>query len=452
VRTALGCRAEDLGPDGVRTIKLAILDLLGCCVAGADALGSRLVATWAHAASGARGDAVIIGTELRATPALAALANGASGHALDYDDVSVRMIHPSVTIVPALLAAGAARGATGRSLLDGYLAGFEVEARLCKALNPDHYARGWHTTGSIGTLGAALASCRALDLDEAPSRHALGVAASSAGSIRKNFGSMVKPLHAGQASFHGLQAAELAASGFTADTSVLEGPRGFLDVFSSLDRAAELAEAFEDDAPYELVASGIALKRFACCGAIHSAQDAILELRASAGFAPGDVDRIECRVNPLIPGILVHHVTQDPLEGKFSVEFCLAVCLADGRAGLAQYTAARAADPELLELMRRIDVVVDASIPVDLAYFPSVVTVSLTDGRRLSTRVDVPTGYPEKPLSVDAVVDKARECAAPTLGATRFDELVATVLHLEDLEDVGTLAALLAIDGDGRAS
>jgi 2-methylcitrate dehydratase PrpD len=288
-------------------------------------------------------------------------------------------------------------------------------------------------------------------MGEAESRHALGIAASSSGSIRKNFGTMVKPLHAGQAAFHGLQAAELAASGFTADTSVLEGPKGYLDVFSTLERLGPLGAAFADGAPYELVTSGIALKRFACCGAIHSAQDAILELQASSPFAPRDVVRIECRVNPLIPDILVHHVTQDGLEGKFSMEYSLAVCLADGRAGLAQYTDERAADPGLLELMGRIDVVVDASIPVDLAYFPSVVTVSLADGRRLATRVDVPTGYPEKPLSVDAVVDKARECAAPALGATRFDELVEAVLHLEDLDDLGVLGALLARRGDGRA-
>lgn len=451
VRTALAATFADLPEDALRTTKLAVLDLLGCCVAGADAGGSRLAAAWASESSGGSGPAVIIGTPLRASPALAALANGASGHALDFDDVSMRMIHPSVTLVPALLAVGESRHLSGRAFLEGYLAGFEVEARLCGTLNPDHYARGWHTTGSIGALGAAMAVCRAIGMDEAASRHALGIAASSSGGIRRNFGSMVKPLHAGHAAFHGLEAAELAAAGFTADPSVLEGANGFLDVFSDLERLDALAEAFAAGAPCELVESGIALKRFACCGAIHSAQDAVLELASSTPFGPDDVARIVCRVNPLVPDILVHHVTASGLEGKFSMEYSVAVCLADGRAGLAQYTDERAADPRLRVLMERVDVVVDDTIPVDLAYFPSIVTVSLTDGRVLTKRVDVPLGYPETPLPVEVVIDKAKECCTPSLSPEQFDELVATVLDLERLDDVSGLGALLRHRGQETA-
>lgn len=447
VRTARAASIDDLPDDAVRTIKLAVLDLLGCCVAGADEEGSRLVASWASESSGGSGPSVVVGTGLRASPALAALANGASGHALDFDDVSMRMIHPSVTLVPALLAIGESRHLSGRALLDGYLAGFEVEARLCAALNPDHYARGWHTTSSIGPLGSAMAVSRALGAEALAFRHALGIAASSSGGIRRNFGSMVKPLHAGHAGFHGLEAAALATRGVTADPSVLEGANGFLDVFSSLDRTAALTAAFAEGAPYELVESGIALKRFACCGAIHSAQDAVLELAASTPFTAADVDRIECRVNTLVPNILVHHVTSDGLEGKFSMEYSVAVCLADGRAGLAQYTDERAREAGLRALMERVDVVVDASIPVDLAYFASIVTVSLTDGRTVTRRVDVPEGYPERPLPVEAVVAKAKECCEPTLSTERFDELVETVLDLEHLDDVARLGELVAAGG-----
>jgi len=442
VASALSLSMDALPPEAVEDMKLAVLDLAACCVAGSTDEGARLVADWASETS--RGDALIFGTSKRASPALAALANGTSGHVLDFDDVSVRMIHPSSTLVPALLAAGASNRVSGASLLNGYLAGFEVQARLCRELNPDHYARGWHTTGTIGTLGASVASSVVLGLDAETTRHALGIAASSAAGIRRNFGSMVKPLHAGHAAFHGLQSAELAARGFTADHSVLEGVSGFLGVFSDLDRLPGLLAAFQPDAPYELVVSGIAVKRFACCGAIHSAQDAILELQASHGFAARDVRHIECRVNKLVPNILVHHVTQDGLEGKFSMEYSVAVCLADGRAGPAQYLDVRAKDPSLLSLMRRIDVVVDEAMPVNLAYFPTAVTVELGDGRTLSTRVDIPKGYPERPLAVAEVVDKARTCCVPTLADEQFTELVDVVLHLEELDDVRRIASLLA--------
>ena len=447
VRTARAASIDDLPDDAVRTIKLAVLDLLGCCVAGADEEGSRLVASWASESSGGSGPSVVVGTGLRASPALAAFANGASGHALDFDDVSMRMIHPERDPraraprhrrVPSPVRSCAARRLP-RRLRGG---GEALRGAEPRPLRP----RVAHDE-PIGPLGSAMAVSRALGAEALAFRHALGIAASSSGGIRRNFGSMVKPLHAGHAAFHGLEAAALATRGVTADPSVLEGANGFLDVFSSLDRTAALTAAFAEGAPYELVESGIALKRFACCGAIHSAQDAVLELAASTPFTAADVDRIECRVNTLVPNILVHHVTSDGLEGKFSMEYSVAVCLADGRAGLAQYTDERAREAGLRALMERVDVVVDASIPVDLAYFASIVTVSLTDGRTVTRRVDVPEGYPERPLPVEAVVAKAKECCEPTLSTERFDELVETVLDLEHLDDVARLGELVAAGG-----
>jgi 2-methylcitrate dehydratase PrpD len=445
VRTALHSSIEDLPDSTLRSVKLAILDLIACCIAGSDSPGSRAVSDWAQASSGGAGT-VIIGTSMRAAPPLAAMANGAAAHALDFDDVSLRMIHPSAILVPVLLAVGEGRRITGRQFLEGYVAGFEVLARLCRELNPEHYNRGWHTTGTIGPLGAAMTASRIYGLDETMSRWALGIAASSSSGIRKNFGSMVKPFHAGQAAFHGIQAADLAEHGFTGDHGVLEGKNGFLDVFSNLDRAPGLYEAFAVNAPYEVIESGIALKRFACCGAIHSAQDALLSLIESASFGADQIVTIECRVNELIPNILVHHVTQDGLEGKFSMEYSLAVCAVDGRAGLSQYSDERARSPELLPLMERVKVVVDESIPVNLAFFPSVVTVTLRDGRVLTERVDIPKGYPQDPLTEHEVIDKARDCCGTHLDVGQFESLVHSITHLEDLPDVSDLARSLEID------
>lgn len=443
VRTAHRVNLEDLDLRVLQALKFSVLDLFACCVAGSGTQGSRAVADWAQA-TGPSDESVIIGTGLRTTPALAALANGASGHALDYDDVSMRMIHPSVSLVPALLGAGELRRVSGRDFMQAYLAGFEVQARICREINPEHYDRGWHSTGTVGPIGTAVAACRLYGMDEERSRWALGIAASSSGSIRKNFGSMVKPLHAGQAAFHGLQAAELAARGFTGDRSVFEGRNGFLQLFSTLDHLPRLREAFGDGAPYEIAESGIALKRFACCGAIHSAQDALLDLLEAESFSPEQVTNIECRVNRSVPNILVHHVTRDGLEGKFSMEYSLSVCLLDRWAGLAQYTPRRASDPALLPIMERVDVVVDDSIPVDMAFFPSVVTVSLDDGRQLRKRVDVPKGYPSRPLSEAEVIAKAQDCCTGVLEDVQFDDLVETVLNLEDCPDVAALGAMLS--------
>lgn len=442
VQTALGASTKDLPTSNLETIKHAILDLFACSVAGSRSEGGRALSDWATETSG-KTDSTIIGTPYRASPPLAALANGNSGHALDFDDVSRRMIHPSTTLVPVLLAIGEPGRIAGQSFLDGYLAGFEVETRICRVLNPEHYNRGWHTTGTIGPFGAAMAAARIYGLEDEQARWALGIAASSASTIRKNFGSMVKPFHAGQAAFHGLQAADLAARGFTGDDSVLEGKNGFLDVFSNLDRLPGLLEVFALDAPYEVVESGITIKRFACCGAIHSAQDALLSLLDDDSFAPDDIAAIECRVNSHIPNILVHHVTQQGLEGKFSMEYSLAVCLMDRRAGIAQYTDERASDPDLVPIMERTNVVVDESISTEQGRFPSHLTVDLRDGRQLKASVDVPKGYPHEPLTEEEVIEKARDCCAGVLTDDQFESLVETVLNLEDCPDVSVLARLL---------
>jgi 2-methylcitrate dehydratase PrpD len=449
VRTALRSDLEHTSADSVRAVQEAVLDCLACAVVGSQDEGLRPVAEWALE-TGGPGDASIIGTARRTTPPLAALVNATAAHAFDFDDVSLRMIHPSVTLVPGLVALGQQAHLSGRTVIESYLAGFEVEARLCKVLNPEHYGRGWHTTGTIGVLGAAMAAAKALGLTEVQARSALGIAASSASGLRKNFGSMVKPLHAGQSSFHGLQAARMAQLGFEANPNIMEGPSSYMSVLALPEAMADAYEAFAPGAPAEIVASGIGLKRFACCGAIHPAQDAVLEILASGSFSVDDVVRMECRVNEMAPKILVHHVTQHGLEGKFSLEYSLAVCLLDGEAGLAQYTDTRARDPKLYELMTKVDVVVDPAIPVNLAFFPSVVTLELRDGRVLQSRVEIPKGYPDNPLSQTEVTDKARGCCEGILSKEQTNALVTAVLDLAECPDVAVLGTMLTVSEMGH--
>jgi 2-methylcitrate dehydratase PrpD len=449
-RTTVALRAKQLPERGLELIGSAILDYLACAVAGSRTDASRLVVDWLRE-NGGHPAATVIGTDLRTAPAQAALANAVAGHALDFDDVSVRMIHPSVTIVPVLLAVGEARGASGTDVLDAYLAGFEIETRMCAALNPAHYEDGWHTTGTMGVFGATAAACRLYGLDLERTRIAFGIAGSAAGGVRRNAGSMVKPLHAGQSAFHGIQSAALAARGFTATNSVLEGPSGILDVYNKVGALADLRAAFAPDAPLELVQGGIAFKRFACCGAIHTALDALLDLVAADSIDAKDVERITVRVNSLTPSVLTHHVTQNPMQGKFSLEYSLAVAMIDGRAGLEQYTEARAADPALAAMMERVDVVVDPEIPVAQAFFASDVTIERRGGFASRRRVDVARGYPANPLSREDLVEKARQCCRGVLGEDGHAKLVHAVDGLADCPDLRQVASLLTAapsDGD----
>ena len=430
---------DDLPVAGVELVRNAFLDCLGCMLAGAGTEDAAPVERWVGTLGGGS-DCVVVGSSLRSPAALAALANGTSAHALDLDDFSPTMMHPSVCLVPAVLALGEREHASGREMMTAYAAGFEAMARLCRALNPEHYARGWHSTATAGVIGAAVAAGRLLQLTPAQMTTAIAIAASWAGGLRDNFGSAVKPLHAGSAAMHGIAAAELAAEGLTAAAQILDGERGYLAVLAA--KPPELAPFLATE--LELTASGIAFKRFACCGAIHTALDGLLELRAEHELTPDDVVSIRCGVNSWAPEILIHHAADTPAEGRFCVEYSLAVALVDGEAGFHQYTEERVADPAVRSLMQRVEVYVDDALAVDKTTFPATVTIQTVDGRELSRVVDVARGTPEVPLATEELVQKFRACASTKLSPTEVDSVLEALLGLEGVDDVAVLARALA--------
>ena len=222
VKTSLG----DCPADAVAQVRRAALDTLGVMLAGASEPVARIVRRVVHAEGGIA-LATVVGTSLKTSPGWAALANGAAGHAHDFDDTNFALLgHPSVPLLSTALAAAEAETADGRALVLGYVVGFEVDVALGTALNPGHYTRGWHSTSSIGTLGCAAAAARIMGLDVVQTRNALALAASHASGLKENFGSMTKPYHAGHAARNGILAAQLAREGLTASETALEGKQG----------------------------------------------------------------------------------------------------------------------------------------------------------------------------------------------------------------------------------
>ena len=229
-------------------------------------------------------EASVFGHGFGAPAGEAALVNGTSAHALDFDDVNMSMRgHPSVPLLPAVLALGEKIGSSGRELIDAFVLGFEVECKLGRVIGAAHYALGWHATSTLGTLGAAAACARLLRLDMERTQIALGIAASLASGVRQNFGTMTKPLHAGWAARNGVIAATLADRGFTADSAAIEGESGLLHAASGGARLNSRALASLGD-PWEIVSPGIGVKLYPCCYATHRAIDAALEIVASDVF------------------------------------------------------------------------------------------------------------------------------------------------------------------------
>lgn len=433
---------EQIPAEAITQAKRAWLDTIGVTLAGHREEVGRLMTAWVQEAGGSQ-EAAILGTAVYTTPALAALANGTLGHALDFDDVTEHLRgHPSVPVLPAVLALGEALGASGAEVLTAFILGVEVEAKIGKAMSAAHARRGWHPTATLGTLGAAAAAAKILGLTGPQTQLALGIAASKSGGLRQNFGTMTKPLHAGEAARSGVEAAQLAQRGFTADRNIMESRFGFLQTFAG-------AGEFQLDAvlegfgtPYEIVSPGIGVKPYPACRQTHRSIDAMLELVHTHQLRPDDVSEIICEVSVRMQDFLIHHRPQSGLEAKFSMEYCMAAALLHGTMGLAQFSHASVQDPRVQALLSRVRFEhPDAGAADWDAKMPDIIKVVLRDGRHVQQRVDIPKGDPALPLSWEALVHKFHDCAAEVLTDAQRAEAVQ---HIATLEDLPTLQPLLA--------
>lgn len=438
-------------PDAAfRRAKLALLDCIGVALAGSR-FPSSLILLDLIRESGGTPQAGVIGTRLRTSTQEAALANGMLSAALLYDDTSVAMPgHSTSTLLPVLLALGESLHLPGRSLLDAYVVGFEVEALLGRAVDPEHYERGWHATSTIGSLGAAAAACRLMGLTHEQVRMALGIATSLTGGARQNFGTMTQAFHSGVAARNGVFAARLAEKGFTADASILESRMGFCSLFGVGPERLE-ASAAALGREFALPGPVLYMKLYPCGFPLQRPIDGALELAAAHDLTPDDIEEIRCGVHYLIPETVFHVNPQTGLQGRTSIPYCVARAILDRRMGLAQFTDDKVRDPAVRQLMAKVR----AEVPPELSRealrgrvgaiaAPATLDIHLRGGRVLSTRVEYFRGAPERPLTRDEVVDKYRECAGTVLDPARAEQVRETIETLEDLSDAAQLGPLLA--------
>jgi 2-methylcitrate dehydratase PrpD len=420
----------------------ALLDTVGVTLAGASQPAARIVQRVIEADGS--GPCRVLGTLLHAGPGNAALANGTAAHALDYDDMCfVSLAHPSAPLVAAALAAADAAGASGVALLDAYVVGFELEGRLGRVMNPRHYQRGWHCTSTLGTLGAAAAASRLLGLDTVAAGHALSIAASEASGLKENFGTMVKPLHAGLAARNGVLAAQLAKAGMTASPAAIDGPQGFLAAMDSElpalgDYAADLGTR------WEILDTGITVKLYPSCAGTHPTLDALIDLKRRERFSSDEIEAIEVGVDPIVPTILIYDRPSSGLEAKFSMPFCAAAAVVHGRVGLETFEAGQIADPAVVAMQSRvtmqIDPTLDASAP---ALTQARVTVRLRDGRVLTACANGARGYHDRPATDDQLATKFLSCAMATLSEGEALAALAALRAIESAPDVRSVTARL---------
>jgi 2-methylcitrate dehydratase PrpD len=429
-----------IGAEAREQAKRAFLDTLGVALAGSGEDTARIVAEMVRH-DGGRDESTVLGAGFRAPATTAALANGTAAHALDFDDVAINMRgHPSVPLFPALLALGEKLGSSGGEVLDAFAIGFEVECKLGRAIGGPHYMLGWHATSTLGTIGAAAGCARLLRLDEDRCRTALSIGASLASGLQQNFGTMTKPLHAGWAAHNGITAATLAERGFTANDRAIEGESGFLRAMTGGEEIDPTAAVRGLGDLWEIVSPGISVKLYPCCYATHRAIDAALEVRRPL-TDPADISGIEVIVSPgtLVP--LISRLPRTGLEGKFSLEYCLAAAFVDGRVNLASFADDQVARTEIMRLIERMRVREEGSA----GQFPigglAEVAVWDSSGAERRSRVEAARGDPTNPLSWDELAGKFRDCAELALGPSRVERVVSLIERLDQVGDVRELTA-----------
>ncbi|WP_075215808.1 MmgE/PrpD family protein [Mongoliimonas terrestris] len=427
-------RFDRLPNDVVAAARRGVLDWMGCALAGSDHPAAEILVRTLKRMSGSAGTATVLGRGVRLAPLDAALANGQMGHVLDFDDTHMGgvVLHASSAILPALFALAEERPLSGPDLIAAYAVGFEASVRAGQAA-PDHHAGGWHLTGTLGSIGAGAAAGRALGLDARRMGHALAIAATQAGGMQQNRGTMSKSFHAGKAAANGLLAALLAAEGYDGSDEILEGRRGFCRIYSARTDADALLRDL--GARWEITRNGH--KPYACGVVLHPAIDAMIAAAAQAGPADG-VASIVLTVNPAAVTITGVANPESGLKAKFSITHTAAVAFVDRAAGIAQFTNARAADPVIRDLAGRIAVRTDDALARDQAQ----VVVTLHDGRTVSHAVAHASGTVGNPMSDAAIAAKFHGNADRIIGTERADKIAGAAAMLEHLDDVGLLVRL----------
>jgi 2-methylcitrate dehydratase PrpD len=435
-----GLAFDRLPNAAVETAKRGAIDCIGVMFAGRDEPVAKLAT--GLAAPAAKGEARVAFDRGFARSPDAALANGTAGHALDYDDVALDG-HPSVVLVPAILAEGERLGAGGRDLIAAYVAGYEAWGELVDRDEDQHHGKGWHPTAVFGTVAAAAAAARLARLDPARTVNALGIAASMAAGLVANFGSMTKPFQAGRASQSGIVAARLAARGMTAAPDALEHPSGFLRAFSPAGRVrvdGELAAGRD----WHIVRQSPNVKRYPVCYCVHRIIDGALALRGRRPLAPEEVAEIDVSVGRVQSTPLREHRPRTALQAKFSAEFAMAAVIVAGRVGMSELTdefVNRAAVQALLPKVRvRLT---DESDPEDplFASFDEV-RIKLADGSVLaSERVRYARGHARNPIGLDDLHAKFRDCVGSALSPEAAARLFERLSRLEAQPSVAALYA-----------
>jgi 2-methylcitrate dehydratase PrpD len=448
-------RFSDFPAEAVDIAKRCIIDGLGVMLAGSTQDAGTILRDYVRGTDSRAESTAFAPESFKTGAASAALVNGTSGHALDWDDTQLAtsadrifglLTHPTVPPLAAALAIGERQRVSGKQFLEAFLTGFEVECKIAEAIHPSHYKKGFHSSGTVGTFGAMTAAAKLLGLDADRTAHALAIAASTAAGIRVNFGTMTKPLHVGRASQNGVVAAELASKGFTGGKDALDPPWGFFQVFSH-------GEGFDADRivgklgnPHTIVWPGVSIKPYPCGVLGHPTMDAMRRLVITHDVKPEQIKAIRVRAGSNILNPLRYPIAANELEAKFCPAFMVGAIALRRKAGIHEFNDEFVQSAPVQAMMRKVERVLDPEIEArGWEKIRSTVEVDLEGGGTLVEHADERyRGGPDLPFTREELHEKFSDCASLVLSPGGVNETFAMVETLEQLGEITELVRVLA--------
>ena len=417
----------------------AIIDTLACMVAGREDASTKTVFE-AFAMTGSAGEALLVTGET-ASPMLAALVNGTAAHALDYDDNFLPgMSHASAVIVPALLAVADFENVSGAQLIDAYLVGLQAQALVGRGVGQAHYTAGWHGTSTVGSIGTAVAVAHLLGLNEEAIARVLTIAVSYASGTKGQFGTLIKPFHAGMAARNAVEAALLARAGMQARSDILEGEQGFHALFAGDPRRGWKSEEIIATTDHVIETAGVMPKKHPCCGSTHLIVDGLLDLMRDHGFGADDVASVEALVGIANYRNLTYPQPVDEMQARFSMHYCVARALRQGSLSLADFTLQAVADHAADPLLSCVTMLSYSADEERLAQdkLPHIATVKLHDGRVLTVSRNYAVGSLQEPFTDTDRYAKFMDCCGTLENVSAlYDDL----LKLDQAENLQALKA-----------
>ena len=455
-------RTRDIPADVMHLGKRSILDGIGLALAGSVAESGHIVRKHLQSLVCApRQGCTLIGSNMKMAARFAAFANGVAIHADDFDDTQLAvgkdrvyglLTHPTAPALPPVLAIGERDGRSGRDVLTAYQIAVEVETKISEAMNPRHYQDGFHSTATIGAIAAGAGPAHLLRFNAEQTRRTLSIAASQAAGLRENFGTMMKPFHAGRACESGVIAAEFAQLGFTATPIILEAGRGFYKAAGG----GYDADAIEGKLgkPWTFSFPGVSIKPHPSGSLTHPGMGLMLDLIRQHDIKADQVKSVSVGVNRQNVNALIHNRPTNELQAKFSMQFCMAILLLRRKAGLAEFTDEVVNTRDVKRLIEKIDYRVHpVAEAAGYEKMTTIIDIELMDGRTVSGRADFGKGSPANPMSDDELAKKFRECAAwGKLPDASAEKVIEIVFNLEKLKNVRDLTKLLQTGARRKAT